>query len=387
MQNELRDYADIYKRELVENVIPFWMKHSKDESAGGYFTCLGRYGEVFDTDKFVWLQARQVWMFSWFCNHLEKKQEWLDMARHGVEFLKRHGRDDRGNWYFSLDRKGRPLVQPYNFYTDCFAAMGFGEYHLATGDGESRRIALKTYDNILARQDHPKGIYDKQFPGTRPLKTFAQPMILCCLALSLEKLIGHDRVDDLSDRLTHQLLGDFVDKSTGYLLENINPDNTFNDSFEGRLLLPGHAIEAMWFVTDLALRRDDRKTIEKATELALRMLKLGWDDEYGGIFYYLDIKGTSPIQLEWDRKLWWVHIETLVTLAKSYALTGNSDCRDWFRKVHDYTWSHFRDPEYPEWFGYLDRYGKTIFPLKAGKWKGCFHIPRGLFQVWKTLDS
>ncbi|HOI49235.1 MAG TPA: AGE family epimerase/isomerase, partial [Prolixibacteraceae bacterium] len=159
------------------------------------------------------------------------------------------------------------------------------------------------------------------------------------------------------------------------------------DSCEGRLLNPGHAIEAMWFIMDLAVRLNRPALTQQAVEIMLRTLEHGWDKQFGGIFYFMDIKGYPPQQLEWDQKLWWVHVETLISLIKGYALTGNPDCLAWFEKVHDYTWSHFADPEFGEWFGYLNRRGEVLLPLKGGKWKGCFHVPRGLFQVWKTLEK
>jgi N-acylglucosamine 2-epimerase len=92
-------------------------------------------------------------------------------------------------------------------------------------------------------------------------------------------------------------------------------------------------------------------------------------------------------QLEWDQKLWWVHIETLVALAKGYTLTGDTRCLSWFEKVHDYTWEKFRDPMYGEWFGYLHRNGEPLHTAKGGKWKGCFHIPRGLLMVAQSFNS
>jgi N-acylglucosamine 2-epimerase len=88
-----------------------------------------------------------------------------------------------------------------------------------------------------------------------------------------------------------------------------------------------------------------------------------------------------------QEKLWWVHIETLITMIKGYQLTGRQECLEWFNRVHDYVWSHFADPEHPEWFGYLNRQGEVLFPLKGGKWKGCFHVPRGLFQCWRILED
>ena len=53
-----------YRDELLQNVIPFWLEKSQDKQYGGYFTCLDRQGNVFDTDKVIWLQAREVWLFS-----------------------------------------------------------------------------------------------------------------------------------------------------------------------------------------------------------------------------------------------------------------------------------------------------------------------------------
>ena len=106
-----------YKEELFANVIPFWLTRSQDREFGGYFTCLDRQGNVFDADKFIWLQGRQVWMFSMLYNKVEKRQEWLDCAIQGAEFLKKYGHDGNFNWYFierlSTDRiRGvSPMVQ------------------------------------------------------------------------------------------------------------------------------------------------------------------------------------------------------------------------------------------------------------------------------------
>jgi len=101
----------------------------------------------------------------------------------------------------------------------------------------------------------------------------------------------------------------------------------------------------------------------------------------------MDIKGHPTQQLEWDQKLWWVHIETIITMLKAYQLTGSKEALRWFEKLHDYTWTHFKDEENPEWFGYLNRQGEVLLDLKGGKWKGCFHIPRGLYQSWKILET
>ena len=387
MSANFADLAQQYRTALLDDVIPFWEKHSLDHEHGGYFTCLKRDGSVFDTDKFLWLQARQVWMFSMLYSRLEQRDAWLQIARHGAEFLRRHGMDGEGNWYFALTREGHPLVQPYNIFSDCFAAMAFSQYALVANDEAARQIAERTYRNILRRKDNPKGKYTKAVPGTRPMLSLALPMILANLTLELEWLLDAGTFNQAIDTCLREVFSLFLDEKRQILHEQVAPDGTKLDCFEGRLLNPGHGIEAMWFFMDIAERRNDRPLMEKAVEVALHILEMGWDKKLGGIFYFLDAQGHPPQQLEWDQKLWWVHMETLVALVKGYRLTGRTACWDWYKRVHAYTWQHFPDPEYGEWYGYLNRSGEVLLPLKGGKWKGCFHVPRGLYLCMREFEK
>lgn len=378
--------ANQYRDSLLEEVIPFWLNHSLDREYGGYFTCLTRDGSVFDTDKFMWLQGRQIWMFSKLCNQLGTREEWLQAAKLGVDFIKKHGRDEKGDFYFSLNRQGQPLIQPYNIFSDCFAAMAFSQYSLASGDQEAGDLARSTYNRILARKDNPKGQYNKVVPGTRPMEGFALPMILCNLTLELENVLDPALVERTIDECLYQIMERFYVRELDLVLENLDPQGKPVDSYEGRLVLPGHAIEGMWFVMDLARRRGDQRLAANAVAITLRMLEYGWDKEYEGILYFMDREGHPPQQLEWDQKLWWVHIETLIALAYGYELTGSVACAEWYRRVHAYTWAHFPDPQGGEWYGYLNRRGEILLPLKGGKFKGCFHVPRGLLKLWQIFS-
>lgn len=384
----MKNYAKLYKNELINEIVPFWSKHSPDPEHGGYFTCLSNNGEVYDTDKFVWLQARQVWMFSKFHQEIEALEQWKHMALHGADFLEKHGRDAQGNWYFSLNRKGEPLVSPYNIFSDCFAAMAFGNLYKIQMEERYADIALFTFRNILNRQANPKGTFNKIVEGTRNLQNFALPMILCNLSLELEHLLGKEQVEAVTDSIIDLIMNKFYHKESGLVLENISEKGAFIDSFEGRLLNPGHAIEAMWFIMNLGFRKNDLTLVEKAEKIMYQQLEHGWDDQYGGIFYFMDFRGHPPQQLEHDQKLWWVHLETLIALAKTYAHNKSPKAKDWFEKVHEYTWNRFRDTANGgEWFGYLNRRGEVLLNLKGGKWKGCFHVPRAMMEVWKTLEK
>jgi N-acylglucosamine 2-epimerase len=387
MTNRYATLAAQYRKALLDDVIPFWERHSIDRKCGGYFTCLNRDGSVYDTDKFMWLQGRQVWTFSMLYNRLEKRPRWLEVGRHGGEFLRKHGRDKDGNWYFSLTREGRPLVQPYNIFADFFAAMGFSEYARATGDDEARRIAERSYRNFLRRRANPKGRYSKAVPGARPLIASCFPMGLTYLTTELAWLLDKKEVDRTLDACAREVFSRFIHPKLNVMQETVAPDGSQADCFDGRLVDPGHSIEAMWFLMDAAERRGDTATIKKAVEVMLSSIEFGWDRKFGGIFYFLDTDGHPPDKLEWDQKLWWVHIETLIALVMAFRLTGRKDCWRWFEKVHDYTWRHFPDPKYGEWFGYLNRRGEVLLPLKGGKWKGCFHVPRGLYLCMREFEK
>ena len=386
---DFKKLANRYKTELLDSVLPFWLNKSIDKEYGGYFSCLDRDGSVYDTDKFIWLQGREVWLFSMLCNKLGKKQEWLDAAIQGAEFLKKYGHNGDYDFYFSLTREGKPLVEPYNIFSNTFACMAFAQLAKATGSEEYAEISRRIFKRILERRGNPKGKWSKAVPGTRPMKDFALPMIICNMALEVEDIINDPQLlEKTIDECLHEVLDVFYQPDLGCMLENVSSlDNSRLDCFEGREINPGHNLEALWFMMNLGIRRNDKALINKCVEISLSVIEIGWDKEYGGIFYFLDSKGAPQQKLEWDQKLWWVHIESAIAMIKGYQLTGNKECLEWFKKLDEYMWSHFKDPLHPEWFGYLNRRGEMLLPLKGGKWKGCFHVPRGLFEIWQILEK
>lgn len=379
-------YRDLYRENLLEDVILFWERHSLDWEHGGYFTCLDRTGQVYDTDKFIWLQARQVWTFSMLYNRVEKKESWLRIAENGIRFLKQYGRDGRGNFYFSLTREGKPLTHAFNIYADCFAALAFGEYAKASGDEASFEISKQTYQQFLLRAKDPKGRFEKT-TGNRPMKSFGLPMMTAYLTYELEGIIEPDKRRGVFESCVSQIFEMHYNPTTRIIHEHVGSNGQFTDTYEGRLINPGHGIEAMWFIMDIAEKLEKPALIERAAQVCLEILEYGWDKEYGGIFYFMDAKNAPLQQLEWDQKLWWVHQEALIALSRACLLTGRKDVWDWFERVHQYAWQHFPDPENGEWFAYLNRAGKPHLTLKGGKWKGCFHTPRAWYECWQNFEK
>jgi N-acylglucosamine 2-epimerase len=172
------------------------------------------------------------------------------------------------------------------------------------------------------------------------------------------------------------------------VLETVGPDGEFLDHFDGRTLTPGHAIEAAWFIMQEAHERgDDPALLQTGLTILDWMWERGWDREYGGITYFVDVKGL-PVQEYWhDMKFWWPQNETIIATLMAYRLTGDEKYARWHGMIHDWTYARFPDPEHGEWFGYLHRDGRLSSRLKGNTYKGAFHVPRMELICWQLMQE
>ena len=394
-KQEIEKLHKKYSESLFTQVIPFWERYSPDFEYGGYYSCLDRDGTVFDTDKFAWMQEREVWTFSRLCNWAKdsdqaEKDKWLGLARLGAEFIRDKGRSPDGDIYFALDRKGLPLVAPYNIFSEYFAAAGFAEFYRASGENWAAGQAEKSYKRIVTRKPDPKGIWTKQIGENRPMAAMGVCMMDIWLSGELEGIVPSTELKTLAGRAEEQIFGIHVDRELKTVFERVSPGGGHPDCMEGRLINPGHALETLWFVMQKAEARGDSEKVKDIAEIMLWCAERGWDNEYGGFFYYQDYKGFPTEKLESDMKLWWVHAEALCAFLLAYKLTGDSRHESWFKRLDEYTWDHFPDPACGEWYGYLNRRGEPVLTQKGGKWKGFFHLPRSLMACidWlKEMES
>lgn len=378
----------LYHRELYENVMPFWMKHSLDRTHGGFFNCLDEDGSIYDTRKNVWLLGRETWMMAKLHNRHHRPGEdspYLQAARLGADFLRQHARF--GNrCYFSLTREGRPLFTQRKMFSECFYVMGLAEYARASGDATALAEAHEMFGHVQAYARNPaslgRPVYDNGLPPTSEL---AVPMILLNLIEELNGPSGNG-YEEVS-RWCVQQIGKHHRPELKMILETVGEDGTPLDTIEGRTLNPGHAIECGWFLLNYALKTDDAALRAKAFDMMNWSFDLGWDTRDGGLFYFLDRSGRSPAQLEWSMKLWWPHNEALIAFLMAYRVTGEERYLQRFQQVHDYTFARFPDRKHGEWYGYLDRHGEVTHRFKGSQYKGFFHVPRCLYLVLEELDK
>lgn len=384
--------ADFYRSALLDDVIPFWLRHGLDREHGGYLTALDRDGTVIDTDKSIWFQGRGAWMFATLYNTVEKQPEWLDAARSGIEFLRKHGSAPDGKLYFTVTRDGRPLRMRRYVYSESFAAIAHAAYSKAADCGESAEEARRYFETYLTHSFEPSQTPPKTNPETRPMMGVGPLMIGVATAQELREHLGEGNLkgwtcSEWIDWFIDQIETYFLKLDHEALMEVVAPDGSIIDHFDGRQLNPGHALECAWFIMHEGKHRQDQRLIELGTTILDWMWKRGWDEEHGGLFYFRDLKGL-PVQEYWhDMKFWWPHCEAIIATLLAWRLTGAAKYVEWHRLVHDWSFAHFPDPEHGEWYGYLHRDGRLSVPLKGNMWKGPFHLPRMHWYCWRLLES
>jgi len=383
-RSEILKIKSEFENELFDSVIPFWERYSIDSENGGFYNCLDYNGKVYDTTKYVWLLARQVWMFSKLYNNVDKNKKWLKIAKHGYEFLKQFAITKNRRVYFSLTENGLPVYLQRKIFSECFYAIALSEYSKAINSNIILIEAKTMTEFVLDLSADSKKVGREKLKGNKGLKPLAIPMILLNV---IEEVSGSNFTyyqKEIID-LINEVKKHFVN---GKVYENIYEDGSIEEkTSEGRLLNPGHAIEAGWFLKHWAIKLNDNNIDKMANNIIRNSYDIGWDNEYEGLFYFLDSKGFSPTPLEWSMKLWWVHTEAIYANLLLYSTTKSES--DWkrFIQVKDYTFKNFRDEKYGEWFGYLNREGKVTHKFKGGPYKGFFHIPRALFYSINFFDK
>ncbi|MCJ7822773.1 MAG: AGE family epimerase/isomerase [Armatimonadetes bacterium] len=372
---------------LLKDTVPFWLRHGLDRECGGLLNYLGADGSVLHTDKAVWIQSRFAWLTALLYNEVEQREEWLDASRSCIEFLERHCFDTDGRMFFEVTRDGRPLRKRRYLFTETFGAIAFSEYARATGDRQRLERAKDLYRLIICYYQNPGLLPPKVFPQTRQIKSHAMPMILLATTQQLRRN-GDDPLYErtIQDSLT-QVFGHFMRPDLEALLENVGPNGEMLEGPEGRVVTPGHAIETSWFIMEEGRHRGDRGLIEKACTILDWSLKWGWDREFGGLLYYVDVEGKPPEQYEHDMKLWWPHTEALYATLLAHHLTGEKRYEEWYERIHEWSYERFPDPEHGEWFKYLHRDGTLSSTAKGTRWAGPFHLPRMQLYCWKLLEE
>ena len=383
----IKSWAESYKKDLTENIMPFWMKYGLDRENGGVYTCVDRDGSLMDTTKSVWFQGRFAFICSFAYNNVEKNQEWLDAAKSTLEFIEKHCFDEQGHMYFSVTAEGKPLRKRRYVFSETFAAIAMSEYALATGDQHWAKRAIQVFEDTQRFLATP-GFLPAKFEADVKLQGHSIVMILINVGSCIRKVVDDPKLTQQIDESIEKLKKYFIHPEFKCLLETVGENGEFIDTNMTRTINPGHCIETSWFIMEEAkLRGWDKPMFDLALQVFDWSWDWGWDKQYGGIINFCDCKNLPSQDYSQDMKFWWPQCETII--ASLYAYLGTGDEKYLYRHEHisEWTYAHFPDAEYGEWYGYLHRDGTVAQPAKGNLYKGPFHIPRMMIKGYMLCQE
>lgn len=375
----LAECAKTYRQGLIDDIMPFWLKNGLDRINGGVYTCVDRDGTVIDTTKSVWFQGRFGFTAAFAYNNIENNPEWLEASRSCIDFIEAHCFDTDGRMFFEVKADGTPLRKRRYVFSECFAAIAMSEYSIAAKDSEYAAKALRLFKDIRRFIATP-GILEPKYLPTQPAIGHSITMILINTASRIREAIQDPELDrQIEESLERLRL--FMHPEFKALLETVTPEGDLIDTGCGRTINPGHCIETSWFILEEAKHRNwDKHLVDMATTILDWSWEWGWDKEFGGIINFRDCRNLPCQDYSQDMKFWWPQTEAIIATLYAYEATRNPKYLEMHKMIHDWTYAHFPDWEYGEWFGYLHRDGTVAQPAKGNLFKGPFHIPRMLVK-------
>lgn len=383
----IKSWAESYKKDLTENIMPFWMKYGLDRENGGVYTCVDRDGSLMDTTKSVWFQGRFAFICSFAYNNVEKNQEWLDAAKSTLEFIEKHCFDEQGHMYFSVTAEGKPLRKRRYVFSETFAAIAMSEYALATGDQHWAKRAIQVFEDTQRFLATP-GFLPAKFEADVKLQGHSIVMILINVGSCIRKVVDDPKLTQQIDESIEKLKKYFIHPEFKCLLETVGENGEFVDTNMTRTINPGHCIETSWFIMEEAkLRGWDKPMLDMALQVFDWSWDWGWDKQYGGIINFRDCKNLPPQDYSQDMKFWWPQCETIIASLYAYLGTGDENYLYRHERISEWTYAHFPDAEYGEWYGYLHRDGTVAQPAKGNLYKGPFHVPRMMIKGYMLCQE
>lgn len=386
-------YSEMYREDLIKNILPFWLHNGLDRVNGGFYTCVNRDGSLLDSTKSVWFQGRAGFIFALAYNKIEKNPEWLAASKSAIDFIEKYCFDTDGRMFFEITADGKPLRKRRYLFSESFAAIAMSEYAIASGDETYAKKALDLFRLILHYKNTP-GLLEPKYTENFKVRGHSLCMILINTAAQIRKAIQDPILDNQINQSITEIREYFMKPEFKAVMEIVGENGEFIDTGMGRLLNPGHSIETSWFILEEARYRNwDAELVKMGTTILDWSWEWGWDKKFGGIINFRDCKNLPCQDYAHDMKFWWPQTEAVIATLYAYVATQDPKYLEMHRMINDYMYKHFPDKEFGEWYGYLHRDGRISQPAKGNLFKGPFHIPRMMILSYllskeiKTIHS
>lgn len=398
-----QDWAARIEKELRENILPFWMRHTVDRENGGFYGKIDCDGRIHrESPRASVINSRILWTFSAASRLVGAP--YRATADWAYDYIVRKFWDaEYGGVYWMLDHQGNPLSDRKQIYAQAFAVYALAEYYRATAKPESLELAQRLFRLIEghSRDAVWKGYLEARGRDWSALEDMrlSEKDLNCPKSMNTHlhvmeaytNLLRVWRDPELEARqkeLLEVTMDRIVDNATGHF--KLFFDNQWN-SLSDHVSF-GHDIEGSWLIQEAAEVLGDRALLDRARKLALRMAQTVYEeglDKDGSLFYEADSKGlmTDP------NKHWWAQAEAVVGFYNAYQLSGQEHFLKQAYRVWKYIETNIVDRVHGEWHAKLSPAGVPYLEKDdadaclAGPWKCPYHNSRVCYEMMERLSK
>lgn len=389
--------ASQVKKELTENILPYWTSKMCNPAGGFYGRISGNEETDLSAPVGNIMTARLLWTFSSAYRLFKDSAEaegYLAMATRAKDLIiSRFYDPEYGGTYWSLNPDGTPLDTKKQIYAIAFTIYGLAELNRATGDAKALEYAIKLFNSI---EDHSfdtgkdgyfeaftrtwdtiedMRLSDKDANESKTMNTHLHVLeAYTCLYRVWKNSRLEERLRGLIGIFEKHILG-----PDGHL--RLFFDDDWNSGYD--IVSYGHDIEASWLIHEAALVLGDEAVIGRIEKLVPAIAAAageGFSPE-GGMIYEKNAEETDR-----DRH-WWVQAETVVGYLNLWDHFGTQEGLENALTCWDFIKVNLIDRENGEWFWSLREDGTVNRDDdKAGFWKCPYHNGRMCMEIIERVN-
>jgi len=376
----------------IARTMAFYHPRAIDPS-GGFFHYFRDDGSVYDA-RYRHLVSSTRFVFNYAMAYREfGNDEYLQAARHGLEYLRQAHLDPVGGGYAWTLRDGVPEDRTHHCYGVAFVLLAYSTA-LKAGIGEAKAWMDETWQLLESRfWEASAGLYrDEAGPDWHFSDYRGQNanMHMCEAMLAAFEASGERRYLDRALQLADHMTRRQAAKSQGLVWEhydrdwNIDWDYNRDDPkhlFRPWGFQPGHQTEWAKLLLILDRHVDADWLVPTARHLFDTALAHAWDEGRGGMYYGFAPDGSVCD----DDKYFWVQAESLAAAALLAERTGEAKYWDWYQRLWAYAWQHFVDHRYGAWYRILDADNRKYSDEKSPAGKTDYHTMGACYEVLNVV--
>ncbi len=386
------------KEVLFENIIPFWLKYSKDEEHGGFWGRIDNTGRPLpDAPKSLILNARILWTFS-VLYRKQKSEIFLTFAERAWHYLQHFFWDQKfGGMFWLLDAHGKVQDDHKKMYGQAFAIYALSEYFRITQEEAALKMAIDIFELMLKHNwDHEHGGFLESASRNWQL---TQDMRLSDKDMNTEKSMNtHLHLMEAftafysvwPDSILKNQLKHLVEYFLQFIFNRHNHHLNlyFNRQWQvqSRAVSFGHDIEASWLLLEALNVLNEPSLFDRGKTVALQLarstLQEGLQDNFA-IYKERCDNGHCVKRLEW-----WQQAEAVVGFLQAFLLTHQKEFWQAAKGTWQFLVTHLVDWENGEWFYELDEQMRpNLKTFKISEWKGPYHNTRACLELLGSLQK